>query len=162
KLLLDPYAKAIEGDIDWNEALLNYVPGDEDRMSTADSAQFMPRCIVHDPVFEWGGDRPLGIPLHASVIYEAHVQGRTARHPGSPELHRGTYAGLADPVIIDHLTRLGVTAVELLPVHQFVHDGFLVERGLRNYWGYNTIGFFVPHHEYSTRRGGQQVAEFKS
>ncbi|HEX7035360.1 MAG TPA: glycogen debranching protein GlgX [Pseudomonadales bacterium] len=162
KLLLDPYAKAIEGDVDWNEALLNYVPGEEDRMSTTDSAPFMPRCIVHDPVFDWSGDRPLGIPLHESVIYEAHVKGLTARHPGIPEMHRGTYAGLADPVIIDHLTRLGVTAVELLPVHQFVHDGFLVERGLRNYWGYNTIGFFAPHHEYSTRRDGQQVAEFKS
>ena len=162
KLLLDPYAKAINGTIEWNPALHDYVAGDEARRCEEDSAPYMSRCIVHDPVFDWGGDRPLGIPLHESVIYEAHVKGLTARHPGVPEPHRGTYAGLADPVIIEYLSRLGVTAVELLPVHQFVHDGFLVERGLSNYWGYNTIGFFAPHGDYAIRRQGEQVVEFKS
>ncbi len=162
KLLLDPYAKAIDGAPQWNPALLNYEPDDPDRMSTSDSGPYMPRCIVHDPVFDWSGDRAPGTPLNESVIYEAHVKGLTARHPRIPEGHRGTYAGLADPVMIEHLVNLGVTAVELLPVHQFVHDGFLVDRGLSNYWGYNTIGFFAPHAGYAIQGTGEQVAEFKS
>ena len=123
----------------------------------------MPRSIVANPYFDWGNDRSPGVPLHESVIYEVHVKGFTAQHPGVPEAQRGTYAGLAHPVVIDYLTRLGVTAVELLPVHQFVHDSHLADRGLRNYWGYNSIGFLAPHNAYSAagQRGGQ-VAEFKT
>ncbi len=161
KLLLDPYAKAVEGLVEPNAALLDYVVGEEDRMNQEDSAPYMPRCVVHDPMFDWAGDRSPGIPLHESIIYEAHVKGLTMRHPGVPKPHRGTYAGMGDPAIIDHLVRLGVTAVELQPVHQFIHDGFLLDRGLRNYWGYNTIGFFAPHNEYATGQQGQQVTEFK-
>jgi glycogen operon protein len=161
KLLLDPYAKAIEGGVHPDPALLDYEVGEESRMSSADSAPFVPRCVVHDPVFDWAGDRSPNTPLHESIIYEAHVKGFTARHPAVPELHRGSYAGMSDPVAVEHLVSLGVTAVELLPVHQFVHDGHLLERGLRNYWGYNTIGFFAPHNEYALAQQGEQVAEFK-
>ena len=122
----------------------------------------MPKAVVVNPYFDWGNDRPPRIPYHESVIYEAHVKGMTRRHPDIPEELRGTYAGIAHPAIIDHLTQLGVTAIELMPVHQFIHDNRLVDLGLRNYWGYNTIGFFAPYHGYAAMgRLGQQVQEFR-
>ena len=123
----------------------------------------MPRSVVINPFFDWGNDRPLRIPYHETVIYEAHVKGLTMRHPGIPAEMRGTYSGLAHPAMIEHFRSLGVTAVELMPVHQFVHDHVLVERGLPNYWGYNTIGFFAPHNDYASfGTRGQQVQEFKA
>jgi isoamylase len=163
KLLLDPYAKAIEGQVDWDQACFPYNFGDENSRNDDDSAPFVPRSVVHNPYFDWGNDRPPDIQLNESVIYEVHVKGFTARHPEIPEAQRGTYSGLAHPAAIEYLTRLGVTAVELLPVHQFLHDAHLVERGLRNYWGYNSIGFLAPHNEYAaTGQRGEQVAEFKA
>ena len=162
KLLLDPYARAIDGDLRWGEEIFAHRWGDPDARNDADSAPAMPRSVVVDPRFDWRGDRPPAVPRHETVIYETHVKGFTARHPGVPEALRGTYAGFAHPAAIDHLRRLGVTAVELLPVHQFVHDGHLLERGLRNYWGYNSIGYFAPHAEYSAAGGaGGQVSEFR-
>ena len=129
----------------------------------ADSAARAMRSVVVSPYFDWGDDRPPRIPYHETVIYEAHVRGLTARHPDVPRALRGTYAGLGHPAVVDHLRSLGVTAVELMPVHQFVHDDALVRRGLRNYWGYNTIGFFAPHNEYaSSGQRGEQVLEFKA
>jgi glycogen operon protein len=163
KLLLDPYAKAIEGDVDWNEAVFPYSFSDPwGPPSEQDSAPFVPRSIVVNPFFQWGEDRSPRIPLHDTIIYEAHVKGCTARHPGIPPELRGTYTGLAHPVMIEYLKKLRVTTVELLPVHQFIHDAHLAERGLRNYWGYNSIGFLAPHNGYSSReQRGQQVQEFK-
>src|SRR3546814_11281758 len=108
----------------------------------------MPKAVVHNPYVDWSTDRRPDRPLHESSIYEVHVKGFTARHPGIPEGLRGTYGGLAHPAAIEHLTNLGVTTVEPLPVHQFVHDAHLIDQGLRNYWGYNSIGFFAPHHDY--------------
>jgi isoamylase len=163
KLLIDPYAKAIEGQVQWNQACFPYTMGDENSRNDEDSAPFVPRSVVHNPFFDWGNDRPPDVQLNESVIYEVHVKGFTARNPDVPEAQRGTYSGLAHPAAIEYLTGLGVTAVELLPVHQFVHDAHLIERGLRNYWGYNSIGFLAPHNEYAA--GGQrseQVAEFKA
>src|SRR5229473_75393 len=163
KLLLDPYAKAIEGQVVWAQACFPYNFGDENSRNDDDSAAFVPRSVVHNPYFDWGNDRPPDIQLNESVIYEVHVKGFTARLPDIPEAQRGTYAGLAHPAAIEYLTGLGVTAVELLPVHQFVHDAHLVERGLRNYWGYNSIGFLAPHNEYAASgQRGEQVAEFKA
>ncbi len=163
KLLIDPYAKAIEGQVRWDQACFGYDFGDPESKNDDDSAPFVPRSIVHDPVFDWQGDPRLDVPLHETVVYEVHVKGFTARHPEIPPELRGTYAGLAHPVAVDYLRRLGVTAVELLPVHQFLHDAHLVERGLRNYWGYNTIGFFAPHDEYASRGGrGEQVGELRT
>jgi glycogen operon protein len=163
KLLLDPYAKAIEGQVDWDQACFPYNFGDENSRNDDDSAPHVPKSVVHNPYFDWGNDRPPDIPLNESVIYEVHVKGFTARHPSIPEAQRGTYAGLGHPAAIEHLTELGVTAVELMPVHQFVHDSHLIERGLRNYWGYNSIGFLAPHNEYaSSGDRGEQVAEFKA
>ncbi len=163
KLLIDPYAKALEGNVDWSNACFTYNFDDPKTRNDADSAPHVPKAVVVSPFFDWGIDRPPDIPLHESVIYEVHVKGFTQTHPEIPELARGTYAGLAHPVAIDYLKALGVTAVELLPVHQFVHDSHLVERGLRNYWGYNSIGFFAPHNEYSSAGDdGSQVGEFKS
>ncbi len=162
KLLLDPYAKAIDGVVDWDQSCFPYEFGDEDSRNDADSAQHVPKAVVHNPYFDWANDRPPAIPLHETVIYEIHVKGFTARHPDIPEALRGTYAGLAHPAAVDYLTELGVTAVELLPVHQFVHDAHLVERGLRNYWGYNSIGFFAPHNEYASGPAGEPVQEFKA
>jgi glycogen operon protein len=162
KLLLDPYSKAIVGQVNWNEAVFPYHFGDEGSRNDLDSARFMPKSVVTNPFFDWGTDRPPRIPWHETVIYEAHVKGMTARHPSLPPEVRGTYAGLSHPLIIEHLKRLGVTAVELLPVHQFVHDWHLLQRGLRNYWGYNSIGYLAPHNEYSSSgQLGQQVQEFK-
>jgi len=163
KLLIDPYAKAVEGQVRWDQACFPYTFGDENSRNDDDSAPFVPRSVVHNPYFDWGNDRPPDVQLNESVIYEVHVKGFTVRHPDVPEAQRGTYSGLAHPAAIEYLTRLGVTAVELLPVHQFVHDAHLVERGLRNYWGYNSIGFLAPHNEYAAGgQRGEQVAEFKA
>jgi glycogen operon protein len=163
KLLLDPYAKAIEGTVVWGQACFPYTFGDEHSRNDDDSAAYVPKSVVHNPFFDWGHDRPPAVPLHETIIYEVHVKGFTARHAAIPESLRGTYAGLGHPVAIDYLTSLGVTAVELLPVHQFMHDAHLVERDLRNYWGYNSIGFFAPHNEYAAfGEAGEQVQEFKS
>jgi isoamylase len=162
KLLLDPYAKAIDSDVWWHPALYGYDREHPERMSEVDSARQMPKAVVVIPYFDWGNDRPPRTPYHDTLIYEAHVKGLTWRHPDVPDQLRGTYAGIAHPVMIDHLTRLGVTAIELMPVHQFVHDHNLAERGLRNYWGYNTIGYFAPYHGYSAMGHlGQQVQEFR-
>ncbi|MGH3753534.1 MAG: glycogen debranching protein GlgX [Pseudonocardiaceae bacterium] len=163
KLLLDPYAKAIDGRIEWDESLFSYRFGQPRSVNNTDSAPYAMKSVVINPFFDWAGDRPLHIPYHQTVIYEAHVKGMTMRHPRIPDDVRGSYAGLAHPVMISHFQRLGVTAVELMPVHQFVHDSTLAQRGLRNYWGYNTIGFFAPHNDYAcfgTR--GEQVQEFKA
>ncbi|WP_309485417.1 glycogen debranching protein GlgX [Streptomyces sp. WELS2] len=160
KLLLDPYARAVDGQIDNHPSLYERAP---DGPAPADSAGHSMLGVVTDPFFDWGDDRPPRTPYADSVIYEAHVRGLTRTHPDVPERLRGTYAGLAHPAVTEHLTSLGVTAVELMPVHQFVQDGILQDRGLSNYWGYNTIGFFAPHNAYAafgTR--GQQVNEFKA
>ncbi|GAA3581420.1 glycogen debranching protein GlgX [Nonomuraea rosea] len=163
KLLLDPYAMAIEGGVNWHEAVYGYRFGQPDTRNDFDSAPYVPRSIVINPFFGWGHDRPPATPYHDTVIYEAHVRGLTISHPKIPRHLRGTYAGLAHPEILDHLTKLGVTALELMPVHQFVTDHILEQRGLSNYWGYNSIGFFAPHNRYSSQgqRGGQ-VLEFKA
>ncbi len=166
KLLIDPYAKAIEGAVGWEIAnTLPYVPGGEDADLEADDeddAAAIPKCIVVDPTFDWEGDEHLNTPWHDTVIYEVHVKGFTARHPDVREDLRGTYAGLASEAAIAHLRTLGVTAVELLPVHHIVDEHHLVERGLTNYWGYSSIGYFAPHALYAaTGTRGEQVREFK-
>jgi isoamylase len=169
KLLIDPYAKSIEGKVRWNRGnVLPYVPtpgAGEDadlEMDDEDSAVAIPKSVVVDPHFDWEGDRLLQTPLHESVIYEAHVKGFTMRHPDVREDLRGTYAGLADPAAIEYLKSLGVTAVELLPVHHIADESFLAERELTNYWGYSTIGFFAPFSNYAaTGIRGQEIREFK-
>jgi isoamylase len=162
KLLIDPYAKAIEHEVAWGEDVFGHRFDDPSVINEADSAGSMPRSIVVDPRFDWGKDTNPRRPLSETVVYETHVKGISKRHPDVPANIAGTYAGLAHPAIIEHLTDLGVTAVELLPVHQFVHDNFLVDRGLHNYWGYNSIGFLAPHGGYSSAgSGGGQVNEFK-
>jgi glycogen operon protein len=162
KLLVDPYARALTGELRWGTALLGHAGDPLGEMSTEDSAPFTFRSIVDNPWFDWGDDRPLQIPWHETVIYEVHVKGLTMRHPKLPPELRGTYAGLAHPEVIRHFHDLGVTAVELLPVHAFVHDGFLLDRGLRNYWGYHSIGYFAPHPEYAVATSPTgAVAEFK-
>ncbi|MBD3009752.1 MULTISPECIES: glycogen debranching protein GlgX [unclassified Streptomyces] len=163
KLLLDPYAKAISGRIDWGEEVYGYHFGRPDQRNDLDSAPHTMASVVVNPYFDWGDDRPPRTDYHRTVIYEAHVKGLTMRHPRLPEELRGTYAALAHPAIIEHLTELGVTTLELMPVHQFVHDHRLADAGLANYWGYNTIGFFAPHNAYASWGDrGQQVLEFKS
>src|SRR6266852_2731958 len=166
KLLLDPYAKAIEGDVRWNEAVYGHRLDDEAKdlsRNDTDSAPFVPKSVVVDQRFDWAGDRLLCTPWNDTVIYEMHVKGFTVQHPRVPHEQRGTYAGLSSPAAIDHLLELGVTAVELMPVHHLVHDHALVERGLRNYWGYNSIGYLAPCAGYAaTRELGGQVAEFKA
>ncbi len=159
KLLVDPYARAISEGLQWTPALR----GDGgDGASTEDSAPHTFRSVVVQPYFDWGNDRRLETPWNETVIYECHVKGFTMKLPGVPEQLRGTYAGLAHPAAIRHLQSLGITAIELLPIHAFVHDGFLIERGLRNYWGYNSIGYFAPHPEYaSVRSASGAVAELK-
>ena len=160
KLLVDPYARAISEGLHWGPALR----GDQGngQMSIEDSAPHTFRSVVVQPYFDWGNDRRLEIPWNETVIYEAHVKGLTMRHPDVPEHLRGTYAGLAHPAIIQHLKSLGITAVELLPIHAFIHDGFLLDKGLRNYWGYHSIGYFAPHPEYaSVKSASGAVAEFK-
>ncbi|HEY2298553.1 MAG TPA: glycogen debranching protein GlgX [Jatrophihabitans sp.] len=163
KLLLDPYAKAIDGTIEWDESLFGYHFGDPDSFNEDDSAAHMPKCVVINPFFDWVNDRSPRHPYAESVIYEAHVKGMTELHPEIPDEMRGTYAGMAHPVMIDHLTSLGITTLELMPVHHFVNDSFLVDKGLSNYWGYNTIGFFAPDSKYSSSANpGGQVQEFKA
>jgi len=163
KLLLDPYAKAVEGDFEWGQDLFGYDFGNPDSRNDDDSAAHAAKAVVVNPFFEWAGDRLPKTPYAQSFIYEAHVRGLTMRHPDVPENLRGTYAGIAHPVIIEHLTRMGVTAIELMPVHQFVNDSTLQDKGLSNYWGYNTIAFFAPHNGYASMGDrGQQVQEFKA
>ena len=163
KLLIDPHATAIDGDVTWSREVFGHDQDDPGKPNDLDSASAMPRCVVTDRSFEWEGDVGLRVPLEETVIYEAHVKGLTQRHPDVPEQIRGTYAGLAHPAVTGYLSDLGITAVELLPVHQFVHDARLLERGLRNYWGYNSIGFLAPHGAYSSAgTAGEQVHEFKA
>ncbi|HVM31166.1 MAG TPA: glycogen debranching protein GlgX [Candidatus Limnocylindrales bacterium] len=164
KLLMDPYAKAIEGQPRFDESLFAYRFGDPDGpVNDADSGPFAQRSVVVNPYFDWSNDRLPRRQLNETVIYETHLKGFTMRHPEIPEALRGTYAGLAHPAAIRYLTELGVTAIELLPVHQFVQDDMLTRKGLRNYWGYNSIGFFAPHNEYAASgERGEQVAEFKA
>ena len=163
KLLIDPYAKAVEGEVRWDPAVFAYPFGSPDGRNDADSAAFVPRSVVTSPYFDWDTDRPPRIPYHETVIYEAHVRGLTRLHPELTPEERGTFRGLTHPAVIGHLTRLGVTAIELMPVHQFVTDGGLSQRGLANYWGYNTIGFFAPHNGYAAGgQRGEQVQEFKA
>jgi isoamylase len=162
KLLLDPYAKSIAGQLNWSDAHYGYRVGHEREdfsFDRRDSAHGMPKCRVIDPAFTWGDDRPPNIPWHETVIYEVHVKGCTLRHPEVPPGVRGTYAGLATPPVIEHLKRLGVTAVELLPVHAFVDDRYLVEKGLRNYWGYNSIAYLAPESRYLS---DGNISEFKT
>ena len=162
KLLIDPYALAIEGDVTAGDALLGYDLDDPMQPDDVDSAPLMPKCIVVDRSFDWGDDVPPNTPFHQSVIYEAHVRGLSMTHPGVPNELRGSYAGMSHPAILDHLVTLGVTAVELMPVHHFLTEGFLSARGFRNYWGYSTIGFMAPHSAYAaTGQRGEQVTEFK-
>ena len=163
KLLLDPYAYAVEGEVIWNEALFGHNHDDpEGPANEEDSAPFMPKAVVINPL-RMGRRRRPNTPLHDTVIYELHVKGFTARHRGVPEHLQGTFAGLGHPAAIESLQTVAITAAELLPVHQFVHDAHLVERGLRNYWGYNSIVFFAPHNGYSASgQRGQPVAEFKA
>ncbi|WP_067484446.1 glycogen debranching protein GlgX [Actinomadura hibisca] len=163
KLLLDPYGKAVEGEVRWHESLFSYRFADPDALNADDSAPYMPKNVVINPFFNWGDDRSPRTPYHRTVIYETHVKGLTRLHPGVPEEQRGTYAGLAHPVMIEHFQNLGVTAVELMPVHQSVPEHAMVARGLTNYWGYNTIGFLAPHNAYSASgQRGEQVLEFKA
>ena len=162
KLLIDPYAKAISGSPSWAPSVFGHVPSAPTTASLSDSAAAMPRSIVVDTAFDWGHDFRPRTPLYDTVIYEAHVKGMTMSHPDVPPNLRGTYAGLASAPIIEHLQSLGVTAIELLPIHQFVSEKHLVDLGLTNYWGYNSIGFFAPHGPFAaTGDQGQQVAEFK-
>ncbi|MFH7326641.1 glycogen debranching protein GlgX [Desulfurivibrio sp. C05AmB] len=162
KLLLDPYAKAVSGQVQWNEAVYPYHFGEPDRLNEQDSAPFVPCSVVIEPGFDWGDDRRPDTPWHQSIIYELHVKGFTRNHPDIPPELRGTYAGLAHPAAIDYLKELGITAVELMPVHQFIHYAHLVEKQLRNYWGYSTIAYFAPHNEYAVAsEPGRQVNEFK-
>jgi len=166
KLIIDPFAKALAGTVDWDAPVFGYELGNPDADLHADGrddAAGVPKGVVTSSHFDWGNDRPPLTPLHDSILYEVHVKGFTARHPEIPEEIRGTYAGLAHPIIIDHLKSLGVTAVELMPVHAFVDDKILLDRGLRNYWGYNTINFFSPEARYASLSDhGAQVGEFKS
>jgi isoamylase len=173
KLLLDPYGKAFDGEFKFGQALFSYDMtasngGAEDPSETGtppmvDSLGHTMTSVVINPYFDWATDRSPRTPYHETIIYEAHVKGMTQTHPGIPEELRGTYAGLAHPAIIDHLKSLNVTAIELMPVHQFLHDSRLLEMGLRNYWGYNTFGFFAPHNQYAAnRQAGAAVAEFKT
>lgn len=162
KLLLDPYAKSLKGALEWNDAVFGYSVGHEQQdlsFDTRDSAAFMPKCQVIDPAFTWAVDTSPARPWHETVVYEMHVRGMTMRHPAVPEAARGTFGGLAAHELVSYLKDLGITAVELQPIHAFVHDRHLVERGLRNYWGYNSIGFFAPHPEYL---GSGGIHEFKT
>ena len=166
KLLLDPYAKAIAGTIKWSDALFGYTIGDPSAdlaPDPRDSADGLPKCVVIDPAFSWGDDTPPRTHWHRTLTYELHVKGFTARHPQVPERLRGTYAGLICPPVLDYFHSLGITAIELMPVHEFVSDKHLIDRGLANYWGYNSIGFFAPDGRYASGGVlGQQVAEFKT
>ncbi len=163
KLLVDPYAKALTGDVIWGEEVYGHTPDDLDHRDLRDSAPFMPRSVVIDHSYDWEGDVRPDIPLNDTIIYETHVKGISMTHPGVPPALRGTYAGMVCPAVLEHLTSLGVTAVELMPVHHFISEHSLVQRGLTNYWGYNTLSFLAPHGPYSSSGdGGSQVQEFKS
>ena len=162
KLLVDPYAKAFDGEFDGHSSLFNYDIHDHSKRNTEDSLGHTMTSVVINPFFDWGADRAPRTPYNETVIYEAHVKGMTMTHPDIPEEMRGTYAALAHPAIIDYLKDLGVTAIELMPVHQFLQDDHLREKGLRNYWGYNTFGFLAPHQDYSaSQKPGGAVSEFK-
>jgi isoamylase len=163
KLLLDPYAKAVDGHLTWSPALFGHQPESPLELNEADSASAMPRSVVVVDQFDWGNDRRLRTPWEDTVVYELHVKGFTAQHPGIAEELRGTYSGLAHPAAIEHLLDLGVTAVELMPVHHYVHDGHLLTKGLTNYWGYNSVAYLAPHNEYSVdpTRPEYAVPEFK-
>ncbi|NLJ52770.1 MAG: glycogen debranching enzyme, partial [Intrasporangiaceae bacterium] len=163
KLLLDPYAKAIDGQITSDESLYSYHFDNPEKLNTEDSLPHTMYSVVTNPFFDWGQDRLPRHEYHESVIYEAHVKGLTQTHPDVPEEIRGTYAGIGHPATIEHLSGLGITALELMPVHQFVQDTVLQDKGLTNYWGYNTIGFLAPHNAYAAYGSrGEQVLEFKS
>jgi glycogen operon protein len=165
KLLIDPYAKAVTGAIDWNAPVFAYKLGDPEAdlgKDDTDDAWGKPKAVVIDPHFDWDGDRPPRVPWPDSVIYEVHARGFTMKHPAVAERQRGTFAGVASDPMVEYLTKLGVTAVELLPVHDFLHDKNLVDQGLRNYWGYNTTSFFAPHAGYASGDRGEQVTEFKA
>jgi len=163
KLLLDPYGKSFDGNFDGDPSLFSYSFDDPDERNTDDSLGHTMTTVVINPFFDWGYDRAPNIPYHQTVIYEAHVKGMTMTHPGIPEGIRGTYGGLAHPVVIEHLKKLGITAIELMPVHQFMQDQTLLDKGLRNYWGYNSFGFLAPHAEYAQPSSpGAAVNEFKA
>ncbi len=163
KVLLDPYAKAVDGDVTWDEACFGYMWDDPAARNDLDSSPFVPKSVVVNPYFDWAEDRPPRTPYNRTVIYEAHVKGLTQTHPGIPEEIRGSYAAVAHPAMIEHYQRIGVTAIELMPVHHFITDHHLTERGLTNYWGYNTLAFLAPHAGYSSSGSdGQQVLEFKT
>ncbi len=163
KLLLDPYGKSFDGDFDGDPSLYSYDFDDPEQLNAADSLGHTMTTVVINPYFDWGYDRAPNYPYHQTIIYEAHVKGMTMTHPGVPEAIRGTYAGLAHPVVIEHLKTLGITAIELMPVHQFMHDHTLLDKGLRNYWGYNSFGFLAPHADYAqSAPAGAAVNEFKA
>jgi len=161
KLLIDPYAKQLVGELKWSEALFGYTighPDDDLSFDERDSAPFVPKCKVIDPAYTWGQDQPVRVPWDKTVIYETHVRGLTMRHPSVAESVRGTFAGMSNPDVLDHLKKLGVSSVELLPIHGFLNDQHLLEKGLNNYWGYNSIAFFAPHAKYLA---SGKIAEFK-
>ena len=163
KLLIDPYAKAITGDIGWGREVYGFDQADHDSPDQLDSAASMPKAVVIDPTFDWQDDSPPDTPLHRTVVYETHVRGISITHPDVPEELRGTYSGMVSEPVLEHLLSLGVTAVELLPVHHFVSEHMLAKQGLSNYWGYNTLGYFAPHGPYSSKGDtGEQVVEFKA
>src|SRR3954469_9169616 len=167
KLLLDPFAKAVSGPVEWSDAMFGYpLDGRPDAdlvLDVTDSAPGMPKGVVIEPTFSWGDDRPPNTPWHETIIYEAHVRGLTMLHPDLPAGTAGTYAALADYRVIRYLKQLGITAIELMPVHHFIHDKHLLDRGLRNYWGYNSIAYLAPHSRYGrARTAGAQVNEFKT
>jgi isoamylase len=163
KLLLDPYARAVAGEVRWDPAVYGHAPDDPNRADGSDSAPYVPRSVLVSADFDWGEDRRPGRAMADSIFYEVHVKGFTQLHADVPDKLRGTYSGFAHPAAVGHLQRLGVTAVELLPVHEFVHDAQLVARGLRNYWGYQSIGYFAPHSGYSSSGDtGGQVDEFRN
>lgn len=150
KLLLDPYARQVDGTLNWNSACFAYDLGNPDLANPQNSATYVPLGVVHESSFDWGDDRLLRTPTHESVIYEAHVRGLTMRHPAVPQHERGTFAAIRHPAVLEHLVQLGITAIELMPIHQFVHDHHLVKQGRRNYWGYNTLAYFSAHNEYGS------------
>ncbi|MBV9066824.1 MAG: glycogen debranching protein GlgX, partial [Methylobacteriaceae bacterium] len=165
KLLIDPYARQLVGDVEWNEALFGYTVGSADAdlsFDERDSARYMPKCRVIDPAFTWGEERKPKTPWQRTVVYETHVRGYTMHHPGVPEHFRGTFSGMMSPEVIDYIAGLGVTAVELLPIHAFVDDDYLVRKGLRNYWGYNTIAFFAPKQRYLATPFVNEIKEMVS
>ena len=165
KLLIDPYARAISGNINWHDSLFGYDRkggGGNNSMSRSDSGPHVPKSVVINPLFNWEGDTPPKIPYHKTIIYETHIKGFTYLHPDIPDNIKGTYAAICHPVTIQYLNDLGITAIELMPVHHYIIDEQLVEKGLTNYWGYNSIGYFAPDVRYSSGDGlGEQVNEFK-